>query len=550
MTTTTPLHTPQDAAFTEQVLSEWRDWRAYLAAQQTLLQARRAEQDDPFETSAADVQEQTAQHTVNRLPPARRSLFQQEHERRRQQVARDLDAERRLNGLRGAADPDEVDAQTLTVLLAECEGRSTEDGRGLVPREDDTYWGLEVGDLLEAPAAGAYALKGTVTAQQKLLLGGGMLALVLGVVVVLWLLLGSGGTAPATAAEGLLVNGVQQTPLALRALQVRGPDDAEQALPLTPVPAPTPFPADAPAAVRADAVYPPLLCLDAATLAEAQQVTLIGAGQQPQRTYTLRPPGNTSGADLLLQPCDGDGPVRAGVLQAVIPPPEQRVGDTVTLTLPDGSTAQVTVQALDLVGPGHDRTLPADGARVRVTVQADAPVDWPTLKPTLLLHTGAALLPAATEPQAAGGVQFRFLITAPTAPLDAALLLTSGDHVVRWRARLAPPPSRVAVLRQGLRVSDIQAQPGPLTSGTVPLTISLTIQNGLDLPLTLAPAEVTLTQADTPLPLPDLPDLREPLAAGADRTLTLPVTAASTADDPLVLTIGAQRYQITVAPAP
>jgi hypothetical protein len=349
-------------------------------------------------------------------------------------------------------------------------------------------------------------------------------------------------------AEGLVVNGALQTPIALHEARITRADDTDQALRLTPVPAPTPFPADAQAAARADAVYPPLLCLDGATLADAQQVTLIGAGPQPQRVYMLRPAGETSGADLLLQPCDGTGDLRAGVLQDVIPPPDHAVGDTVTLPLPDDSAVAVTVQAIDLVGHGHDLTLPADGARVRITVEADQALDWPTLKPTLLLQGGERLLPAETQALAAGGVQFQFLIDAPRRAWDSAFLLTTGHTVTRWRAMLPPPPSRVAVLRQGLRISDLQAQAGRREAGTLPLTISLRLRNTLDLPLTLTPAEVTLQQGRAPLPLPDRSALREPLAAGADRALTLPVTAAS--NDPLVLTIGAQRYQITVAPAP
>lgn len=543
--TTTPLHsTAQDAAFTEQVLSEWRDWRAYLTAQQTLVQARRAEQDDPFETSAADLQEETAQQRLARLPAARRSLFQQEHERRRQQVTRDLDAERRLHGLRGAADPDEVDARTLALLLDECEGRATDDGRGLVPREDGTCWSLEVADLLDAPGADAYALRGTVTPQQKLLLVGGMGALLLGAGLVIGLLLFGGGGTASTTAEGLLVNGLPQTPIALHQIAIAHADGQERTSTLLPVPAPTPFPADAQAAARADAGYPPLLCLDAGTLETAEQVTLRGTGQQPQRRYTLRPPGATDGADLLIQPCNGAGAPRVGVLADVIPPPDQRVGATVALPRPDDTAVNITVAAIDLVGSGHDRTLPADGARVLVTIAADQPVDWPTLAPTLLLHTGAALLPAETQALPTGGVQLRYLIDAPPAALDAALVLTSGETVVRWRTTLAPPPTRVQVLRQGL-TAEVSAQAGALSGGSVPLTISIRLRNRLDVPLTLTPDDIALAQGSTTLPLPDRPDLRDPLAAGGDLPLTLPVLVAS-GQAPLVLTVGAQRFTLTV----
>lgn len=548
MTPTTPLtSTPQDAAFTEQVLSEWRDWRAFLQAQHTLLHARRRDQDDPFELSSADLDHEAAQQTINRLPAARRSLFQQVYSQRREEVAQELDATRRLHGQRGAADPDTVDEQTVRTLLDECAGRSTPDGRGLVPREDATYWGLDVADLLDAPPSGAYALKGTVTTRQKLLLVGGMLVLVLGGVGVLALLLLGGGGPITAGAEGLLVNGAAQTPIALHAIQVDGTGPRHL---LTPVPLPTPFPpADSQAAARSDTVYPPLLCLAAGTLEEAQTVTLFGAGQQPQRTYTLRPAGATAGADLLLQPCAGAGAPRAGILQEVLPPVDHPVGATVPITLPTGGMVPVTVPAVTLVGPGHDLTLPADGARVLVTVQADQALDWPTLTPMLLLQTGAQVLPAETQPLETGGVQVRFLVAAPPSTLDAAFLLRSGDTVVRWRTTLEPPPPRTTVLRTGLRLTAVQATGGSITSGTVPITVSATLANTLAVPLTLTPADVLLEQEGTPLPLPELTSLREPLHPGEQRTLTLPLELP-VPDTPLTLTIGAQRYTLTVTRPP
>jgi hypothetical protein len=535
---------PAEAAFTEQVLDEWRDWRAYLQAQQWLLDARRRDDtpDDPFEQRPAAVQEADAQATLNRLPPARRSLFEQVKERRREEVAQELDAERRLHGQRGAPDPDEIDVHTLQILTDECEGRGTDDGRGMVPREDETYWGLDVADLLDTPAAGAYAIKGSVTPRQKAVLISGMVGLVLVLCVAGWLVLGMlGGDDRVAGADALLVNGEPSAPLTLYAVQV-GPDAPP--LPLTPVPAPTPFPPDgATAAARPDSVYPPLLCLDAGTLDAAAAITLIGAAHQPARHYTLRPPGDTANADLLVRPCDGRGEPRGGILQQVTPPTDHQVGDTVTLTRPDGRAVAVTVPAITLVGPGHDLTLPATGARVLVTVQADQAVDWPTLNPALTLHTGAQVLPAETQALETGGVQFRFLIDAPPTALDTAFVLQSGETVVRWRTTLDPPP--LTVLRSGLRVSDVQAQPGEQDGGLVPLSISAMLENTLDVPLTLTPTDVTLTQDDRPLPLPDLAALRDPLAAGEQRALEL-LLEVTPDSEPLTLTIGAQRYTLVV----
>lgn len=545
MTTTPPLRqsAAQEAAFIEEVLNEWRDWRAYLQAQQSLLDARRTDQHDPFELNSVDEQEAHAQHALNRLPAGRRALFQQEHDRRRQQMALDLDADRRRNGLRGATDPDEVDVQTLVALLGECEGRSSADGRGMVPRADGTYWGLEVSDLLDAPPLDAYAIKGTVTPQQKLLLVGGMLAMVLGVGVVFWLLFFSGGgpiiaTGPAPE---LVINEQPATPLALRAIDL---GDGAPPRTLLPVPDPTPFPAGAAAAVRDDTAYPPLLCLDSGSLEAAQSVTLHSSGTHPARTYTLRPADTAGPIDLLLEPCDGIGSGRAGVLQKVTPPADSSIGHAVALPAPAEGSVTVTVQALDLIGPGHDLTLPADGARASVHVTADQPLDWPTLQPRLLLQTGAQVLPAATEAQATGGVVFHFLIDAPTAPLDAAFLLSSGDQVVRWRTALAPPPTRQAVLRTGLHLDDVQAEAGDVTGETLPLTVSVTLHNRLEQPLTLTPADLSVQQGDVPLPLPELTSLREPLAADGQRDLTLLLTVALD-DAPLTLTIGGQRVTFT-----
>jgi hypothetical protein len=99
-------------------------------------------------------------------------------------------------------------------------------------------------------------------------------------------------------------------------------------------------------------------------------------------------------------------------------------------------------------------------------------------------------------------------------------------------------------------VSDVQAVPGELDSGLVPLTINATLENTLEVPLALTPADVAITQEGRPLPLPDLPELRAPLAAGEQRELTLLVEV--TPDPaPLTLTLGAQRFTLTVTlPAP
>ena len=541
--TTTAAHEAHEAAFRESVLAEWRDWRAYLRAQQMLIQARRRDADDPFETTDLSQSETQAQQIMTQLPPTRRAFFQSSYEKRRQTIGQAMDAERRQHGLRGGTDPDDIDSATIAHLLDECEGRSTTDGRGIVPREDDEAWSLDVAELLERPDATAYTIKGAVPARQKVVMVAGMVGLLLLVCVVGWMLLGRGGAVGIAASpQDLQVNGRIVTPVGFAFIQVG--EDAPIALQRVSAAQEWP-PSGATAAIRDDMTYPVLGCLPGTLLETAQTFTLIGRGDSPDRRYVVRAPGVTAGADLLLVPCDGRGQARAGMLQAVLPVPAMRIGESVVvLTDPDPVT--ITVDAVDIVGAGHDGTLPLGAARVHVTVQTDQEIDWPTLAPGLVLPSGEELRPSATDPRLDGtGVVLRYRMSAPTTPMDVAFQVTWNGTVSRWRTTLSPPPARLDVLRQGLTTA-VVASLTPGAGRASVLSMTLTLQHTLPDAVTLTMDEVTLMQGTTPLTVPDLADLlREPIEPGEIRRMALEVSLDNhDSFAPLTLTVGAQRFTL------
>lgn len=117
---------------------------------------------------------------------------------------------------------------------------------------------------------------------------------------------------------------------------------------------------------------------------------------------------------------------------------------------------------------------------------------------------------------------------------------TADGRVLRWRIQLSPPPTRDATLREALRVTAVAAQLADADA----TELRITLNNRGAAPLILTPADLALTQGETPLSLPMSAGLEAPLEPGATRTLTVSVVPGRSAQ-PLILRIGHERFQIS-----
>jgi hypothetical protein len=213
------------------------------------------------------------------------------------------------------------------------------------------------------------------------------------------------------------------------------------------------------------------------------------------------------------------------------------LGKPVTL----GASAQtLTVQALRVIGPGQDGVLPAGQGRIVVQALSPDGLDWPAYKPTLTLADGQQYLPSEIT-ATAGGAELRYLVPLPVGEIALAWDVTAPGAVqsLRWRATLAPPPSRAEVLRAALVVKHVEVReehPGELT-----LAVALTNQSVE--PLTLTRDELTLVQAAQPIPLPDIPTLATPLTPGEQRVITFTATVGGL-QQAATLTVGGVPFQI------
>jgi hypothetical protein len=221
--------------------------------------------------------------------------------------------------------------------------------------------------------------------------------------------------------------------------------------------------------------------------------------------------------------------------------PAQAIGTPVTL--PGNAEETLTVQTITIAGPGQDPTFPAGQARIVVGVAARADLDWPAYAPTLLLPSGQAYLPAETVTQAQGA-ELRYLVPLPVTdtPLAWDLTVPGSGQIVRWRATLAPPLSRTEVLRDAIHVQEISAQ-----QQNSAVALSITIVNRGSTPLLLTRDDITLHLGERPISTPEIGALATPLAAGERRALSLTVSVPGGSRAALLLTIGTQTYQITLA---
>ena len=431
-----------DALFQEQIHAQWRDWRSYLKASLTLLEAQAAAAQPVFERAESrEEQAAQAERNLTAIPQAQRMLFDRVREERRQQLQ--IAAETtRSNGRRQAVDPDAIDRQALTALLEEAEGHAEGDERqagwGDVPLLVDgavQWYRVHVPTLLDVPGAAAYAAgnSGGLDLRRRIILS---VALGIGALLFLaaWFLWPRGPARSVSAAEPLpVINGTPVPVWAVRSLTLIGSDGAQHEISLG----------------KPRSAVPLVICIPAAQLQGTTEARLKGEGDTPERIYTLTSAGNTP-FDLRIEPCEGvstDHPALAGMLQRVEPLALAEIGAPVTLS--EGTS--ITVQEITIVGLGQDATLPTDAVRVIVRLQAPV-LDWPTYAPTLLLADGTVVQSPEQAP-IAGGVELRYLVPLPAGELDLAWQVQPQSGIVmRWRVTLNPPPDRALVLRKALEI--------------------------------------------------------------------------------------------------
>lgn len=541
-----------DAKHQEDDVGLWRDYHAFLTAKQTLLDVRAAEARAAFEqadTLEADARQ--AQGRLDAIPAGTRTMFEHVLEERRQRVQAELEAEQR--GQRGDGrgrhvDPDDVDRAALDEMLGEAHGTTTENGFGWFPRGvagDVRWYAMDVAELLAAPTAASYAVrKGDGDDARKRIIQSVAMGVGLLVFLVIWFVLPHGPKVPVrTVANTPSVNGVPAEVWAVQQAILTSKSGATTALTVTATtaaiwPQDVAPDADHRAYWNTTAVTPLRLCVVPTALADLESVRLISGNAWPERVYTLGA-SRSATTDLIVEACGASNAQapRYGVLQEMVPLPANAIGAPISL----GMRAQtLTVQAVRVVGPGQDPTLPAGQGRIVVQVLSPDGLDWPAYKPTLTLADGQQYLPSETTPTQAGA-ELRYLVPLPAGEIALAWDVTSPGAVqsLRWRATLAPPPGRAGVLRDALRVQDVhlrEDRPGELT-------IAVAVTNLSAEPLALARDEFTLVQAAQPIPLPDIPTLATPLTPGEQRVITFTATMGRL-QQAATLTVGGVPFQI------
>jgi|GEM_PF-6477977 len=527
-----------DAAWQEQIIQEWQHWRAFLSANQALLDARVADESAQFELTDTDAQEANARLVIQSLPPALRTRFENVLERYRREMQQQMDQDRRAQGMRGNADPDEVERETLAQLMRECEGLDTDDGLGRVPRDDGDWYGLDITSLLDVPAD-AYTIKGKVAPKQKqmaLFAFGGVTLLAM-LAFLLW-----PRSAPAAViySDVPLVNGAVATtwqPVNVSFTQ----EGSEGSAPASRLPATSSWPPAEPgeqALLWEPAVHPLEICLPLPTLDGLTEVTIHHA-EQPARRYGVRE--SAQQADLVVYACGQNAP-RYAVIQTTLPLATQPVGESVAT-----DEQSIIVRGMVMQGRGQDPALPPDQARAVVTVSTEQMVDWPLWEPALTLESGEHLAPEQIIEREDHLYDLVYLIARPAAPIHVAWTITTEEAgKLRWRTTLDPPPTREAALADSLVVRVAAIDAGVVEHGDVPITLTLQLTNRGALPLLVQRDDLVLIRDERPQPLPiDNENLfRSPLQPDQQVTQMALLTVKP---GNLTLRAGAVQYAFTIA---
>lgn len=533
-----------DARFQEQIHRQWRDWRAYLRAQLTLLEAQATSAHAAFEqaeTREAEIAQ--ARRTLAALPQAQRALFAQVCDERRQRAQSAAEA---IHGNRAVLpDADATERQALTDLLAEAEGRAEgidrQSGWGDVPLLVDgalQWYRVHVPTLQDAPDAAAYAMGADSDDLRRRMILAGALGLSAVLFLAVWFLWPREHRPTLLNHAGPTVNGTPVTPWPVDRIILVAADGHEATVPLgssltddwarfvdgTPT---NGF-------QQTSALAPMVICVPGPALANVALARLPGNNSLPERVY-LRISDPAMPADLRIDACDRPTS-RLFRLQHTAALPQQPLGEPVALV--DGN--ELTVQALRLVGPVDDAALPPDAAWVDVAIAAPE-LDWPAYAPTLLLANGTSIQTPELLPHA-DGVILRYRVPLPAAALDIAWTVTipDGQRQLRWRATLPPPPDRLTILGAALEIRQV----GVTRGDTGDITLQVTLHNRGAHPLALLPDDLRLQRGAELTPLPLASGLDPPLAPGETRTLAIPLPQTAT-HTTTVLAIGPYRWQIT-----
>lgn len=522
----------EDTAFQEQAIAQWRDWRRYLSLHLRLLDLRAsgtAEHAAPFELSNDADPEQEIRQQLAAIPTDVRAVFERAVDDRQQQERRRLDAERRERGDRHAqpSDADEVDRAAFIALLDDADGHS-KDGIGVVPMADGWY---EVdAELLGAvPDEARYRLRGGPQA-----LGVGRIAAIVGIVGVgaglIWMSMPRSElvSAPATT---ILVNDLVSTGWTPRSVTFSTAIDHTM-----PIVARGASGSDDLTSWYEPDSWPLAVCAPQSLIDQGiQRVQVISVGDAPIRTFTLSDDALTT-PDIVVASCDGQGPLRYGMLSAAVPQPAVRIGQMVTLS--DNQT--ITLTSLATVGPGENPQLPQGKAQLVATVTTNTAVDWSKLNAVIRWPDGQDILPSESIPQQ-GSVVFRYLVPLTTHPIERVQWRVIDPRTgvdVRWEGPLSAPLLRAEVIAQALTQVRVDAE--RLPAGALQLHLSLL--NSAATPLLVTEGDIIVTQDGRRLPLPALAALREPLASGEMRVVDMAISLS--AAQPVIVSVGAVAYTI------
>lgn len=527
-----------DARFHQQIAAHYRDYLAYLDAQLTLLDVQRARLSVAFERAESrEDDERQARATLSAMSAPSRALFDAVFEQERQEALHQLEIGAQTTGQRAHhTDPDEAARVALATLRDDALGSSAQDGKGLLPRgkPDAIKWyAVDVAALRGAPTAAAYGSGAVDPRGRRRVIWQIGAALILLLLALLWLLVPRGGASSSTA-RAPRANGAPIAVWPVRSLVLTMADGQTTTLPISTTAALAWPNAAAPRAYwRAGAPWPIRLCLPAQQLGAVAGVRLVSGGATPDRRYTLDAQAGGT-ADLVLESCAG-GAARAGRLSDTVPVASHAVGQSAAL-----APGRITVDAIEVIGPGEDPQLPPEQARVRVHVSTSWAADWPALAPTLLLPNGAALLPSELGADA-HGAELRYLIPLPSEPIEVtwSVAAPADSAQLLWRAQLDPPAGRAAILRAALAVEAVRAGVGA-SPGTIVAT--LVVANRSPRALQLTSADITLSANGHTLATPESPSLRQPLEPGETRAFELSAPLAER--ETLTLVVGVERYAI------
>jgi hypothetical protein len=528
--TTTPLDQRADARYRQEVIAAYRAWLTYLEAQQTILAAQGSgDAVDAFEgASAGQERADAARSALAALPTVQRDLFDAVFAAEQQQEQQHQDAATpQQRGSVTRVDPDRVAQTALASLLRDAQGQQRSDGRGLVPRgtPDAISWlAIDLAAVESTPPSETdYQLGGPRrTTRRKIIINGSLAALALCLIPVVILL--TRPSAPTETTRRPVSNtGATLAPWPIVALQ----DGASTwRVPVT-VTA-TRWPDEPEANFWLDgAMYPLEICLPSVRLIDLTKLIVEAADGAPVRHYLPSDPA-VAVPDLRLHACDDrDHPVWLGTLHVVETPPFFVPGDA--------TPAGLRVEQISVLGSGDDPTLATGRMAVLVTVQAPLGTDWLAQTSALLLATGERVLASATATTSAT-TMLRYLVPEQHEPMPVVWQISAGDgELVRYRATLAPPPSRDAVLRAALRIRDLVVDPAQQT-----MQVTLTVTNAGERPLQLTPTDLRW-ETGGQIGAVAAPTLPPPVRHGAEGQIVL--------DLPLqdgVLHLGPFRAQLTV----